>query len=519
MSLLRRSTTPSPSKLTSSLATQRAARPRQGLRHALFKIVPLALLTAWSVAAGPALAQPASMDRPVQANQRPDAARSDQPLTVNLFGRPTTLRLSYELSMERRRNFDLNDARDRDRRTLDQELKVDARLPLLPSITVFAQTSLLSERRRQPATGTVTHDQGWQRGELWVLVDPLPGSGAGGPVELSLQAGRIPLVDGRTWWWDEDLDAVRLAVRGSHWRVESGVGRELARKASFDDGIDLQHRGVRRWFGQARWDWAQRQSLELFWLRADDRSGTPLPGSLQNDADADPSDARLRWLGLRASGTGRNATGHRWAYWVDLGMLRGSDSRTVFSTVGGLQRAGDSLRQRVRGQAIDAGAQWTFGDSWRPTLTVALAQGSGAAPEALRDGNYRQTGLQENKVRMSGMKRLQRYGELFDPELSNLRVGTVSFGLRPLDNASVEVVWHSYHQVVAAASQRDTRLSQAPEGLQRRLGQEVDLLFAWRPTPQIELTLLLARFLPGAAYAVNRRDPATSVELGLDLKF
>jgi hypothetical protein len=206
------------------------------------------------------------------------------------------------------------------------------------------------------------------------------------------------------------------------------------------------------------------------------------------------------------------------AYWADLGLVRGRETSTAFSdAAGGLQRAGASSSRRVRGHAVDLGATWTFGELWRPTLTLGWAAGSGSAPGAAVNRNYRQTGLQENKVRLSGMKRLQRYGELFDPELSNLRVATASFGLRVRPDASIELAAHHYRQRVAAPIVADMRLSQSPAGISPRLGRKVDLLFAWRPSSQVELTLLLARFLPGDAFAANRRDPATSIELGLDI--
>lgn len=474
----------------------------------------LALLAA-GLAPGLGGAQPNGFDGSAPPpNVRPDEQRSGQPLTVDLFDRPVTLRLGYQLSMERRRNFDLNLARDRDRRTRDQELKADARIRLSPRSTLFVQAVAISEVRRQKATGTVTRAEGLQRGELWALFDELGGQ------PLALQVGRIPLVDSRTSWWDEDLDALRLMARGADWSAETGIGREWAREASFDHGIDLRHRGVWRWFGQARWTWSPRQSLEAFWLHANDRTGVPVPGSLWSASDADAADARLLWLGLRASGNGRLGGGRRWAYWAELGHVQGRETITAFGdATGGLQRAGASSSRPVRGQAVDLGVAWTFTDTWRPTLTLGWAAGSGAAPGAAVNRNYRQTGLQENKVRLSGMKRMKRYGELFDPELSNLRVTTLSFALRPLANASAELVWQHYRQAVASPLLADSRLSQAPQGLQRAIGQEFDLLFAWRPTSQLELTLLLARFLPGAAFAADRRDAATSIELGLDLKF
>lgn len=446
-------------------------------------------------------------------NVRPDERRAAQPFTVSLFDRPLALRLGYDLSIERRKNFDLNQARDRDRRARDQELKADARWQLTPQLTVFAEAVAISEVRHQKATGTTTRDEGFQRGQLWLQVDRLAGT------PLSLQVGRIPLVDRRTFWWDEDLDAARLMARGSNWYAEAGFGREIARAATYEPGIDRAHRGVRRWFGQAGWSWQPRHTLEAFALRASDRSGTPVAGSLWSDDDADPSDARLAWLGLRASGNGRVGAGQRYAYWADLARVSGRESLTSFTIAGGQQRAGATRQRPVRGHAVDLGAQWTFGWPLRPTVTLGWARGSGAVPDAAVDRNFRQTGLQENKARLGGVKRLQRYGELLDPELSNLRVATTGLGLRLLDNTSAELVWHRYRQGVASPVLAGSRLSQAPAGLDPRLGQEFDFFLAWRESRHLEFTVLIARFLPGPAFAANRRDAATGIELGIALNY
>jgi alginate production protein len=451
---------------------------------------------------------------PPPFDTRPDERRAEQPFTVQLFDRPTALRLGYELTLERRGNFDLNAARDRDRRVRDQELKFEARMRASEQVTLLAEGVLVSEVRRQKATGTIQRTEGAQRGQLWLLVDRIGGT------PLSLQAGRIALVDRRAWWWDDDLDAVRLMARGDTWRFESGLGRELARKASNDDGIELKHRGVIRWWGQGAWTWQPRHTLEAFWLKAVDRSGTPVPGSLWRAGDVDPIDARLLWLGLRASGQVRTARGSRWSYWADVARVSGRQTSTLFGdAVAAGTPAGSSSSQRVRGHALDLGTQWTWDLPLRPVATLAWAQGSGSAPSAAIDRNFRQTGLHENKARIGGVKRLHRYGELLDPELANLRVGTVGLGARLGENTSLELLWHRYRQVVASPVLAGSRVSQSPTGLSPDIGHEVDLFLAWRESRQVELTLALSRFVPGAAFQAERRDPAHGIELGLALSF
>ena len=108
---------------------------------------------------------------------------------------------------------------------------------------------------------------------------------------------------------------------------------------------------------------------------------------------------------------------------------------------------------------------------------------------------------------------------MLDPELSNLRIATLGFGLRGLSNSSAELLLHDYRQPVASTRLAGSRLSQAPVGLNRGIGREIDLLFALREWRHVELTLLLARFRPGAAFAADRRDPANMIEIGATLTF
>ena len=446
---------------------------------------------------------------------RDDRSADRDPLRIG----PVELRFGYEATAERRLNFDLNAARNRDRRTVDQEAKFGLRWQPAEHWWLMAEAAWVQESRHQPATGVRDRREAHERGELWVMTDRFLG------LPVAWQIGRVPLAERRAWWWDDELDAMRWVIAGSDWRLDTGFGRELARSAGDEPHLDPAQRGVWRWFGQARWDWRAQQRLEAFWLVVDDGSGRPLPGQRVAATDLDVEDARLTWLGLRASGRGP-----RWAaigaprieYWADLAWLEGHRWTTAFGSAAGdgARPAGASQRRPVRGHAWDLAVQARWTDlPLQPGLALAWARGSGGAPGDPVDRTFRQTGLHENKTRFNGVKRLERYGQLFDPELANLEVRTLGTGVRLGSSASVELVWHHYRQRLAQPGVVGARLSQAPAGLQRGLGQEVDLFFAWRESAQWELTLALSRFWPGPAYAANRRDPAQAVELGAAFNF
>lgn len=442
--------------------------------------------------------------------RRVDDRRPSQPYRLWLGATPVDLTSSWEYSDEARRNFDLDARRARNRRVREHEVKLEARAGLAPDLTAFVQAVALHETRTTPGRQR-THE--WQRGEMWLQWDRIGGT------PWSLQVGRVPLLERRSLWWDDDLDALRVRYAAGAWRLDTGLGRPVARVSSAEAGIPPEQRGVWRQWGQGGWTWAQRQQIEAFWLIVADRSGTPSVGSgVAANTDPDTSDLRGRWWGLRASGEWRGLAANpasRLSYWADAVQLRGRETLTAFNN----KTAGASQTRRLRSWALDSGLSFTLGTAWRPSLTLAYARGSGGEDSATLDANFRQTGLHENKARLAGVKRLRRYGELLQPDLSNLAITTLGSGIRFGGNSSAELVLHQYRQLVPATTVSAARLSADPLGQHRRLGRELDLVIALREWTWLELTLRWSRFEPGPAYAVGRRDAANALELGAALNF
>jgi alginate production protein len=173
----------------------------------------------------------------------------------------------------------------------------------------------------------------------------------------------------------------------------------------------------------------------------------------------------------------------------------------------------------VRGKAVDLGSVLILPLPLRPSVGAGYARGSGGGSSASLDANFRQTGLQENKARLAGVKRLRIYGELLQPELSNLEVRSLSAGVRLLENSSLELIRYRYRQPVPSTSIPGARLSADPLGVSGDIGREVDVLLALREWKNVELTLRWSRFTPGAAFAEDQRDPAQAIELGAALNF
>lgn len=299
--------------------------------------------------------------------------------------------------------------------------------------------------------------------------------------DVEIQVGRQRFDDGREWLYDERLDALRLIYDEGGLTVEASVARlGLA-------PIDLLHP-------------KRRAKTDNFILRAE----YELTGNwevaayalVQNDRTGD--DESPTFFGLQSEGSLVGGLSH----WLELSLQRGHDND-----------------RKLRGNAIDAGLIYGFSAPLKPALFVGFARGSGGRT-GRSDRNFRQTGLQDNEDRITGLANVRYYGELLDPELSNLAIFTAGAGIRPTDASSLEVVWHKYRQVrLSEDSIRGSPIDVEPEGDHRKLGHEIDVIGALRLADHLGLEAKLGYFKPGKAFDDDRRDHALFVKTRLVYRF
>ncbi len=279
---------------------------------------------------------------------------------------------------------------------------------------------------------------------------------------LSIQLGHQTFEDDRQWLYDDELDAIRLVYHVSRfhleatWAVFALTDKNIV-KGQGTDKTSFYHLYAQYTFGPFL-------TFAAYGLLQDDNVS-------QGDRPA--------FLGLRASGGFERGS----RYWLDVAHVRGKSE--------GL---------RLRGWGLDAGFLYTFDLAARPSLVLGYAFGSGdATPECSTDTSFRQTGLQGNGAVYNSVADIQYYGELFDPELSNLHIFTVGLGFRPVEAASVTVLYHIYRQHTPSEEFREVSIDAEPTGLSRDVGSEVDVVGGWDLDP-VELELILGVFFPGRAF-------------------
>jgi alginate production protein len=354
-----------------------------------------------------------------------------------------------EYKFAREDDFDLDGSRNRD--STNQRLTFKGQLAWVPSETfhgVVVETYEFEDRRQE--NGRIQTSGSPHLEQLWGYWNDV------GVPGFDLQLGRQNFEDGRQWLYRSKLDAARAI-----WH-RPGVRLELSASTRFFDVAPEQEpENLIAYLSNGD---PQREIAAYVIDRRDDPGRRDYP----------------IWFGARALGA--------WIpenkVWAEASVLRGFSNDL-----------------NLRGHAVDVGTTWSPPWAGPLSFTLGWAYGSGDDPDsATTDESFRQTGLQRNKDKWKGVSNFHYYGELLDPELSNLTILTAGIGARVATKTSLDLVWHRYDQVDAAAFLRDTNLESDPNGFQRALGQEVDLVLGSKILKGWDFVATAGWFHPGDAF-------------------
>lgn len=366
-------------------------------------------------------------------------------------------RLELEYQLEK--NFDLDNSDDDELSTLEPELSLAFSFDPSRNVQAYLNVSLLRE---------IALTEGRERSErerqvrlelkhAFVLFKDLFDG------RLSLQVGRQRFRDNREWLYDDELDAVRAYYRVSKLSLELSVSRKDLVDRDLLNREDNER--INNYFLYGRYALTEKVAIAAYTFFRDDRSSER---------------ERPIFFGLQSNGEIVDDL----EYWLELAHVRGKDGS-----------------KRIRGWGLDLGATYEFDSPLRPSITVGYAFGTGDGdPDDRVDRSFRQTGLQGNEDKFNGVTRFKYYGELFDPELSNLSIFTGGFGIRPTRRSSIDLVYHYYLQHKASETIREAEIDEEPTGPSKRLGSEIDLIVGYREIRNVDLALTLGYFIPDKAF-------------------
>ena len=415
-----------------------------------------------------------------------------------------------------RKDFKLEDNTEDDILKVYHEIELELSYDIGDSVKLFLDIKPFYKKELYLENGNPDREtRGLKRGETWIYFSDLFIS------NFSFQLGRQKFNEQREWWWNEDMDAVRIYYESGRLLMEIGIAEELAGNSTIKDGIDPEDKDVLRIPGHAGLNWAEHQQVDLFFLYSNDHSGTGSDLEIIKRDQKDKSDADLIWTGARSLGRWKNRSAGQLYYWIDAAIVFGKEKSIDYDRVNENKYIVDSVDERdINAWAADAGATWETYLPWQPVITIGYAVGSGDSDtDSGTDRTFRQTGLHDNDSRFQGVNSFHYYGELLRPELSNLPILTASIGLKFLQKSSVEFLYHHNRQDHAAPYMRKARIKAKPLGNDKSIGREWDIVTGIEEWRHVDLELAAALFSAGDAFGPLSGETASYISFGLTYNF
>jgi len=380
----------------------------------------------------------------------------------------------YRQNFRSEREFDLSDQQDLDHDDVQPEARAELSSYWTENLQSFAQLRLRKKMVISSDNNASSGDVQLQLTQLYAIVRNLGING------LSLQIGRQDFEDEREWLFDDYLDAARVRYYGlKPWLFEF----------AYIDAVEPLKAKLETWQ-----DLLGRASFYL------DRESV-ISAYILTRKDSDARNREPSYYGLSAFGT----VGSIVRPWAELAIMRGEDK-------------GRSLDA----WAMDLGATVTIEHTrFTPVLSLGYAVGSGDdnRGDAI-DHRFRQSGYQDNYATLGGISSVRYYGTLLDPELSNIKIATAAAAIRPTDNSSVEILYHSYKQQAANKRIKGSNLDTVPLGVDNDLGWAVDLVVGLKNLWYgISGSWTIAFFNPGVAFEPFSPNNAFLNKFNLTLVF
>lgn len=156
--------------------------------------------------------------------------------------------------------------------------------------------------------------------------------------------------------------------------------------------------------------------------------------------------------------------------------------------------------------AIDAGTEYSFADvAWMPSIKLAYTYAQGDKdmddPKDLFVAPYNYT----------------YYGYVYSPYVSNIHILNAKFSVVPVENLTLSVDYYHYAQDAKLATSvgnpdiDNGGVSAMTNGLNKTLGNEIDVVASYNYTQDVMTQIYAGWFLPGKAYSSPGDDTAFEI--------
>jgi len=423
----------------------------------------------------------------------------------------SALDYSFTISLENSEidNLSLGDDSRVDKLTVqDYELELALEYTVNDNLYFFLVAGLVDETETVKPVDVKDETSGLERKEMGV------GIYFGEEIASEFILGRREFVSASEWWiwWDEELDAISLDSAYGNFETLIGVAEEQWEESTDDDFVDPEIDGVRRFIASLSWEFAAGQSLNLYYLEQDDNSSSHNVGDFEDFDERDESDGDLSWSGV--SYLGEFDFDQLGEIEVELHYARVSGDETFYEfddPEGGKAEVIEKGKARVSAQAESYLLSWTPAQlkSWSFIVGRALGEGDSNLDDG-RDESYRHNDLQGDS---------EVFGELYQPEISNLVVQAVGVEWEAYDGVEIALMYYDYEQDERSDQIADVTIEVDPTGLDSDLGNEIDLIVTIETFEGLELVLIAAQFEAGKAYGTYDGETSNFVSFELEYEF
>jgi len=421
----------------------------------------------------------------------------------------SALDYSFTISLENSEidNLSLGDDSRVDKLTVqDYELELALEYTVNDNLYFFLVAGLVDETETVKPVDVEDEASGLERKQMGV------GIYFGEEIASEFILGRREFVSASEWWiwWDEELDAISLDSAYGNFETLIAVAEEQWKESTDDDFVDPEINDVRRFIASLSWEFADNQSLNLYYLDQDDNSDSHDVGDFQAFDERDEADGDLSWSGV--SYLGEFDFENVGEIEVELHYARVSGHETFYEfgdPEGGKAEVEEKGKARVSAEAESYLLSWTPARLASWSFIVGRARGEGDSNlDDGRDESFRQNSLQGDS---------EVFGQLYQPEISNLVVQTVGVEWEAYDGVEIALMYYDYEQDESSDEIADVTIEVDPTGLNNDLGNEIDLVVTIDAFEDLELILIAAQFEAGKAY--GDYDGETSNFLSFELEY
>ncbi len=326
---------------------------------------------------------------------------------------------------------------------------------------------------------------------------------------LSAKVGRMTFRDKQTWWYDNELDALKLFHKETllSWEL-SFAGRLSDERANAgDQRVSLK--GTKTVIAHLDYQYYYQHHLELFGVHENNGQDKYPLGAVVGFDNVITEYRKMSWLGARAHGE----FDEQYFYWGNIAYVKG-DAQNL-----GFTNNADGLSQVTSVNNISAnGLGFDFGGLYKAHnygFGFSYAYGQG---ESGSQGLFLQPSSSNNKGYILGKTRYRYYGEMLDPELSNIQILSLYAGTIAFENTYLEFNYHKYTQNIASAQLKSSNLITQTNGLSKDIGQGVDVIWGGKFDSRQEVQLIISGFFGGGAFA-NVSQKKDGYRAVIDYKF